>query len=360
MKRAIAIFVFLTMITVCLPPFAAAEEMVQSHVREHVYPGPGAGAYFDAVIAEQEAGLPSDLAAIYGGDPDLRGPMRHLFLGELAVTLGLPSFRPPVASGRPAPHPLGHPTLFHRVYGDTGMGGAGVSYRLMEGTELSAFGAVDTDSGEEGNPDSAYGVEMATRASVLDMAIRYAEARDGDTGLSSENALIPVRWRLVSAGVGTSVGNLGLHAEGAHAWLRAETDGPETKDAAEAYSHFLLGIDYTFNNNLYLVLEYFQDDPTAADGGAVGRTGLLTGEGEAPGRDNFLVGARYPITDLTSIEFYNIVNNGETSIMVNPWLILSAGDVFRLKLSAQIPFSKNDKPLDNAAPAAFGGIQLNF
>ncbi len=211
------------------------------------------------------------------------------------------------------------------------------------------------------HPDHAYSVEMATRASVLDLSIRYAETREdgGDVGVSPEGVLIPVRWRLVSAGIDAGVGDLGLHAEGGHARLNPES-GPEGDDLAAAYSHFLVGIDYTFENNLYLVLEYFQEDRSGGDDIQTHRPSLLTDDGRTPGRDNYLVGARYPLTDLTSIEFYNIVNDGDASILVNPWLILSAGDIFSLKLSAQFPFAKDHKPLEDAAPAAFGGIQLNF
>jgi len=371
MKWATTLFALLTAIAVGMPAFAAGEAALRSHVRENVYPGAGPGAHLDAARAEREAGLPPELAAIHGGDAVPPRSSRSMMLGGFAFNLGPRSLPWPSGFDRHAGDLFSHRNIFRRVYGDGGMDGADISYRFGESTELSVFGAFDaryadpvTDDrlSDQRRPDRAYGVEMATRASVLDLSIRYAEAREdgADAGVSPEGVLIPVRWRLVSAGINAGVGDLGLHAEGGHAWLKPE-DGPEREDLAAAYSHFLVGVDYTFENDLYLVLEYFQESRTAGgDGVQTDRPLLLTGDGQTPGRDNYLVGARYPLTDLTSIEFYNIVNDGDASILVNPWLILSAGDMFSLKLSARIPFAKDHKPLEDAASAAFGGIQINF
>lgn len=375
MKRARKICALLAVVVLSLPVAAAGEDAVRSHVRENFYPGPGSSAHFDAAHAEREAGLPRELSSIYAS-----GPLPFRSSGPIMLGGGFSfnleprqSFFSPGVFDWHTEDLFSHRNIFQQVYDPSGMDGATLSYRFGNKTELSAFGAFDAGLGDQPEPeklgpDRAYGVKLATRASVLDMAIRYTEAReDGvDANLSPEGVLIPVRWRLVSAGLSADFGGLGLRAEGGHAWSDAEADpeaDPEGGDVAAAHSHFLVGLDYTFDNNLYLVLEYFQDGQ--ADSGAgiddrADRPAFLTGGGDAPSRDNYLVGARYPITDLTSIEFFNIVNDGDAAVMVNPWLILNAGDVFRLKLSAHIPFPKKDQPPEDAPAAAFGSIQLNF
>ncbi len=357
MKGAVTIWAVLAAVILCLPPLALGEGRVETRVRGHIYPGAGHGAHFDTLLVERDRGLSPELADIYRG-----GPLRH------------GAGRPPLVGGYAfdwhATDLFSHRNILQRIHGEAGTGGAQFSYRFREGTELSGFGAVDTRHGDpliedQTGENHAYGVEMATRASVLDLAIRYTEAKTGGagTGVSTDPVLIPVRWRLVSAGVEADMGHLGLHAGGGRTWFDPEQAGPETADLSDTYTQFLVGIDYTFENRLYLVLEYFQDGQAAAaerEGIPGEKRGLLTGTEAVLGRDNYLVGARYPITDLTSIEFYNIVNDGDAAILVNPWLVLSAGESFSLKLSAQIPFSKTEAPLEDTVPAAYGSIHLNF
>jgi hypothetical protein len=357
MKGTVTIGALLAALILCLPPLALGEERVEARVRDHIYPGAGPGAYFDSLLVERDGGLPPELAALYRGGPFRRKAGRSPVPGGFVFDWHAGDL-------------FSHRNIFQRIYGDSSTEGAGFAYRFGEGTELSAFGAVDARHGDpltEGRTGErhAYGVGMATRASVLDLAIRYAEAKAEGTGggVSPDPVLIPVRWRLVSAGVEADMGHLGLHAEGGRTWFDPEQAGPETVDPSDTYTQFLVGIDYTFENRLYLVLEYFQDGQAAAaerDGVPGEQKGLLTGSDGMVGRDNFLLGARYPLTDLTSIEFYNIVNDGEAALLVNPWLILSAGNHFSLKLSAQLPFSKTEAPLEDAAPAAYGSIHLNF
>lgn len=260
------------------------------------------------------------------------------------------------------------------------MNGGSAVFDLGGDTRLSAFygfaGGTGTEPGrfeQEENAfqmkeESAFQVKMETRLPVLDLAIRYSggrtDAADTPFGMRPEEALIPVRWRLLSAGAARRFGNLGFHAEGGHAWLETEDSEIEAMALPEDHSRFIVGVDYTFDNSLYLVLEYFQagEIPPTSAGGSGEVPLFLNREAAVMGSDNLHVGARYSITDMATIELHNIINANDPTIMINPWLVWSAGRDISLRLSAQIPMDleAEDLLIEGAAPVAFGSIQLNF
>jgi hypothetical protein len=221
--------------------------------------------------------------------------------------------------------------------------------------------------------DGDYAVRMKTHTDILDLAIHYAEMKRNHTDyeklaageLSSEDATIPVRWKVLTAGVSGEIGGIGIHAEGGHAWLTPEDDAEEIAEEAYAKEHsrFLIGVDYTFKNELYLILEYCQegDGKTSPDEYTLNdRLGYLANERDTIGRDNVMVGAKYPFADMSSIELYNIINANDSSVILNPWFVWTPGDDISVKFSAQIPVGKEDSAVGQAKPSAFAHIELNF
>lgn len=221
--------------------------------------------------------------------------------------------------------------------------------------------------------DGDYEVRMKTHTNILDLAIHYAEMKRNHTDyeklvsgeMSPEDATIPVRWKVLSAGLSGEIGRLGIHAEGGHAWLTLEDD--EKKIAEEAYaknhSRFLIGVDYTFKNELYLVLEYCQEGEgkTSPDEYTLNdRLGYLANERDTIGRDNVMLGAKYPVAGMSSIELYNIINANDSSVILNPWFVWAPGQDISVKFSAQIPVGKEDSAVGQAKPSAFAHIELNF
>lgn len=259
-----------------------------------------------------------------------------------------------------------------------GVDSAYLAYSFFEDSKIStiyAFGNDPYRPVEEEQPMDKGNcqVTVKTHAKVLDLAIHYAEARRNHTDYEHNNgaeATVPVKWRLLAAGVSGEIGKLGLHAEGGHAWLNREdypgeqgleesTEDPFSKD----HSRFLIGMDYSFENELYLVLEYYQeglgkkspDEYTVND-----RMAFNAGERETIGRDNVFLGAKYPIAGMASIELYNIINANDPSVLLNPWLTFSPNDMINVSLSAQIPVGKDETSVSKSESIAFGRIQLNF
>ena len=240
--------------------------------------------------------------------------------------------------------------------------------------EISAFYSLGNrdDEAYPNIKDGDYQIRMKADTDVLDLAIHYSEATREESdyegvingSVTAEAATVPVRWRMLAAGVSGEIGRLGLHAEGGHAWLDSKDDkqGLSAKELKD-HSKFLVGMDYTFENELYLVLEYYQDGQGKASPEEYSlneRLAYLSGERSFIGRDNVFVGAKYPIARMTSVELYNIINANDPSVIVNPWLVWGSGGPFSVKFSAQFPVGKEKSAVGQAKPSAFAHIQLNF
>ncbi len=365
MKRLKTILPFITAaIIFCLPFHAKAEEISfdsGSHAR---------GASFFKFRHFEEYGPPvPTVPEYYLYTKDIRLQESHGFFSPgdiVGFRLGY-GWNPTDLFNNPKKnlYPLFEPEGIDSVF---------MSY-AFGGHEISTFYSFGKN-GEDAYPrirDGDYQLKMKTHTEILDLAIHYTEAKQNRTdyqGLISgsvlpENATIPVRWQLVSARVSSRIKGIGLHAEGGHAWLSVDDKADESaeKTFAKDHSSFLVGIDYTFENELYLVLEYYQDGQgkTSPDRYTLNdRLGYLSNESDSLGRDNVFLGAKYPFAHKTSIELYNIINANDPSVILNPWLIWSTGDDFTIKFSARFPVGKEDSSVGQSKPSAFAHIQLNF
>jgi len=264
--------------------------------------------------------------------------------------------------------------IFDPMYETEAIDSALISYSFGGENEISAFYSFGDKRDDEAYSETGdYQIRMKTRTDVLDLAIHYTEAKRNQTNyeglltgdVSSSEATIPVRWQLLAAGVSSRIGKVGVHAEGGHAWLSLdkETEQVDANIFSKDYSSFLVGVDYTFENELYLVLEYYQEGrgKTSPDEYSLNdRFAYLSNERSTIGRDNVLLGAKYPIADMTSVELYNIINANDPSVIVNPWLIWSTGVDFTVKFSARFPVGKEESSVGQMKPSAFAHIQLNF
>lgn len=255
--------------------------------------------------------------------------------------------------------------------------GAYMSWWFTDEHELATFYSLEEDSPDPLNAltekkGHEYQLKMTTHKKFWDLAIHYSEGtqkrsdydkwakqtRDDVAGMTS-----PVRWRLLAVGVKGELGRLGLHAEGGRTWMKSDKEDEQLDmDPAENEHHrFLVGMDYTFENELYLVLEYYQDDQIRSAYDEYEDKAAFEFGGSTPiGRNNLFVGARYPIAGKASIELYNIINANDPSVLLNPWLVWNARENIKVSFSAHIPVGKEDTSFGQRPPTAFGRIQLNF
>lgn len=102
------------------------------------------------------------------------------------------------------------------------------------------------------------------------------------------------------------------------------------------YTEFVLGLDYTFTNELYLMSEYLHRSegvPSSLNYSLSDFLKLFYGEITSIGTDYLLCGMNYPITDYIKIQLYSIFNLRDESWILIPWMVWDAADNLEVDLS---------------------------
>lgn len=110
------------------------------------------------------------------------------------------------------------------------------------------------------------------------------------------------------------------------------------------YAEFLLGMDYTFQNELYLMAEYLhrtQGAESSSEYNLADFMKVLYGETTNIGADYIACGISYPLTDYFKIQMYSIMNLNDESWILIPWLIWDAEENLELNFSLNLFFGKN-------------------
>ncbi len=130
---------------------------------------------------------------------------------------------------------------------------------------------------------------------------------------------------------------LGVWAEAAY----------RTGNEIDDYLQLLAGSDYTFENGLYFMAEYYRnnngqtdrDDYTFDDW-----ANYLEGTSESLGRDYGFAMIQYPLTELMNGSFYASYNLNDGSAILYPWVDFTLGDNIETDIVLYIPIgSKNSE-----------------
>lgn len=165
-------------------------------------------------------------------------------------------------------------------------------------------------------------------------------------------AVIPERhWLAGTTLEGTLLG-LGAWAEAAYNWM----------DSTRNFARFAIGGDYTFDNGLYVIGEYYYDE--------LGRTRKedyqltdwlrVLSRGGSLGRDRLFLGTSYPFTGLWRGALYGIANLDDRSFALNPWIYWSARQDLEINLSAALPWGRSNSEFGTATKAGFVRVRAYF
>ncbi len=132
---------------------------------------------------------------------------------------------------------------------------------------------------------------------------------------------------------------------------------------SDDYGQYLVGFDYTFESELYLMVEYYRNE--------LGETNkdqydindwmrLLDADGENLAQDYVFLGQRYPITELLSWSNYLLVNINDGSGIVYPWLDYSFSDNTELNLVGLIPWGEKKTEFGESGLGGFFRIRVYF
>ena len=170
-------------------------------------------------------------------------------------------------------------------------------------------------------------------------------------------------WNMISAEFSGEIGGVAVYGEGGWVMIDSPDEVGSLNRAAKDHERLLIGVDYTFENQLYLMAEYLRfgqgiSGPSEMD--LNDRFAYLTGEVISPDKDTLFLGASYPVTDLMDFSLYGIINCNENSAILNPWLVWDVRTGWKLSLSITIPVGKDDGSLGRADMAGFIRLRYSF
>jgi len=132
--------------------------------------------------------------------------------------------------------------------------------------------------------------------------------------------------------------NLGFWGEGTY-----NIPGEESFETNN-YTEYLLGLDYTFENGLYIISEYLhrsQGVSSSFNYNLVDFLGLFYGETTNIGTDYLVCGMNYPFTDYIKVQLYSIINIKDESCILIPWLVWDAAENLEINLSLNFFIGKD-------------------
>ena len=182
-------------------------------------------------------------------------------------------------------------------------------------------------------------------------------------GASFDNFVREFRWHLIGGEFSGELFGWAIYGEGGYVFVDALGELGTLEDAAQDHERLLLGLDHTFDSQVYLLLEFLrlgQGRIDSADIRLNDRMGYLSGELLSIDRDTVFSGISYPIGDLSEFSFYTIIGCSEPSAILNPWLIYDLRPGLKLSFSANIPVGDEESQNGKAGPAGFMRLKWNF
>jgi hypothetical protein len=134
-------------------------------------------------------------------------------------------------------------------------------------------------------------------------------------------------------------------------------------DPISDYDQYVWGMDYTFHNGLYFMLEYFRNNAGEANQESYtfqDWMSFLGGETEGLGRDYAFFGQRYPLARLLEWATYAIGNLSDRSGMVLPWCTYSLSDDAEVQAVLLIPFGEAGSEYGQMSSGGFVRLRAYF
>ena len=172
------------------------------------------------------------------------------------------------------------------------------------------------------------------------------------------------RWHFAGGEINGELFGVNLKAEGGYAWVSPQKSINPTLDrAAKSHERFLVGFDYTFSFQLYVMAEYLrigQGADSASDISINDRFAGFAGETLAISRDTLFSGITYPITDLMDGAFYCITGLNDRSVILNPRIDWSVFSAVKIIFSVYVPLGKEESQAGRSGVSGFVRVKASF
>ena len=161
------------------------------------------------------------------------------------------------------------------------------------------------------------------------------------------------RRRLFGGDFSGELLGLGVWGEGAYNQM----------EDSKNYGQYLIGIDYTFENELYVMAEYYKSERGESNKDHYDLNDwmrLLDADGENLGRDYLFLGERYPLTELWNGSTYLLANINDESGIIYPWFDYSFNDNTELNFVGFIPFGEKETEFGESGVGGFARVRVYF
>ena len=169
--------------------------------------------------------------------------------------------------------------------------------------------------------------QLKTGLGRFDISLLYGKAAYSETGLFAAG-----NWNRELGGVNLEGELFGLGTRAELAVNRLDYDSDSLK------YEFIIGGDYTFDNSLYLLGEFYHNDfgvkvdQTQFDDYLI----FLAGQRKSLNQNYFFLMTMYPLTDLLSGSLFSIANLDDGSFAINPQLVYNIFEDVELSLLASV------------------------
>ncbi len=213
------------------------------------------------------------------------------------------------------------------TYDKRGINAFKLGWNLTMSTRIIAIMSVDDDW-----ETSKRAVKFSSRLLDYDFSLSYVRLTQRFFGESVPSTQITDQ---LGADISGQLLGLGIWAEAAWRY-------PEDIDC---YMQILAGTDYTLDNGLYLMAEYFYNErgeDTSDDYTFYDWVNLLDGSIESLGRNYAFTMAQYPITELMNGSLYVLYNASDGSAMLYPWVDFTLGDNIESDIVVYLPVGNHN------------------
>jgi hypothetical protein len=156
---------------------------------------------------------------------------------------------------------------------------------------------------------------------------------------------------------------VGLHGEGGYVFVEEPDTVGSLARAAENHERFLIGMDYTFESQWYILAEYMRLGQGVAGKASIDindRMAFFTGETLAVGKDTLFFRASYPLTELTEFSMNTIVNANDPGALINPWLQFDLHPRVKLWAAAYFPVGDERGQMGKLGVSGFIRLKIFF
>ncbi len=238
---------------------------------------------------------------------------------------------------------------FHRknildpTYDKEGVNAVKLDYNLNLATTLTAIMSVDEDW-----ETSKRAARIRSRLLDYDFSLSYVRFEQDRIDYATHEA-IGIVLDQFGADISGQLLGLGVWAEGAY----------RQSDDLDDYGQILGGMDFTFENGLYLMGEYYYNESgesTSDDYTFDDWTNLLEGVTESLGKHYGFAMIQYPLTEIVNGSLYTLYNASDGSAMLYPWIDFTLGDNIETDIVLYLPIGRDNS--EYGTPDTGGMIRL--